>query len=217
MYGQTSTPEECSTPTVDGSRWPSLQKRPTIIQTPRLTLSLFQEHYSRQLNEAVVQSLDRLQPWMCWAQHAPTLEETSIFVRQMIAESELGQQFHLCIFLKNSTTLIGSIGYRTIDWSVPLVEIGYWIHKDYTRVGYATEAANALTQYAIEVFKAHRVEIRCEQENRASQRVAEKLGFTKEMISRNFARSADGSNVCNIVVYARYDLSDFPMINVSWE
>ncbi len=216
MYGQTSTPEECSTPTVDGSRWPSLQKRPTIIQTPRLTLSLFQEHHSKQLNEAVVQSLDSLQPWMPWAQQAPTLAETSIFVRQMIAESELDRQFHLCIFLKDSTTLIGSIGYRTIDWSVPLVEIGYWVHKDYTRLGYATEAAHALTLYALEVFKAHRVEIRCEQENRTSQRVAEKLGFTKEMISRNFARSADRSKVCNIVVYARYDTRGLPVMPVAW-
>jgi len=58
------------------------------------------------------------------------------------------------------------------------VEIGYWIHVDHLRQGYATEAANALTQAAFATPSIARVEIRHDKANTASAGVPERLGFT---------------------------------------
>ena len=57
------------------------------------------------------------------------------------------------------------------------VEIGYGILDNHQRHGYATEAVNAVVEWALQQFGVIRVEAETEPDNRASQRVLEKCGF----------------------------------------
>ncbi|MCA9947977.1 MAG: GNAT family N-acetyltransferase, partial [Anaerolineales bacterium] len=75
------------------------------------------------------------------------------------------------------------------------VELGYFLVKDKTGSGYATEAAQAMIQFAFEQLKVSRIDLQCAADNLASQRVAERCGFTLEGCQRQRQRKKDGKLV----------------------
>jgi ribosomal-protein-serine acetyltransferase len=60
-----------------------------------------------------------------------------------------------------------------------VLEVGYWVHSDFSGRGYATAAAVALTQVALSLETVERVAIRHDARNRASARVAERAGYVE--------------------------------------
>ncbi len=83
------------------------------------------------------------------------------------------------IMLKAEKKLIGHIIFH--PWFEPRThEIGWVLHPDYHRQGYATEMARAVVGYAFETLDSHRVIATCHPENMASYRVMEKLGMRRE-------------------------------------
>src|SRR5262249_18630048 len=74
--------------------------------------------------------------------------------------------------------LIGFCGFS--DEFPPKVEIGWRFLPDYWGQGLATEAATAVMQYGFDIFRFDRLISVINQQNRASIRVAEKLGMVWE-------------------------------------
>jgi RimJ/RimL family protein N-acetyltransferase len=85
---------------------------------------------------------------------------------------------------------------------VPRFEIGYWRRTDARGRGLVTEAVQALSRMAFDVLQAQRVEIRMDDLNVASWKVAERAGFTLEGVLRRHALSVDGQ-VRDTRVYSR--------------
>ncbi len=81
------------------------------------------------------------------------------------------------------------------DWDVPRIEVGYFLVRESTGKGYATEAANAAIRYAFEQLRVLRVDLRCAADNTASIRVAKRCGFTLEGSFRQHHRKKDGTLV----------------------
>ena len=81
------------------------------------------------------------------------------------------------------------------DWDVPRIEVGYFLVKEFTGKGYATESAKAIIRYAFEQMKVVRIDLRCAADNAASIRVAERCGFTQEGCFRQHHRKKDGTLV----------------------
>ena len=67
-------------------------------------------------------------------------------------------------------------------------EIGYWIRSDETGSGVATEATEALIEAGFEHLRLHKLTLRIAKGNRGSERIAEKLGFTREGVLREELR-----------------------------
>ena len=66
-------------------------------------------------------------------------------------------------------------------WVAPRTyELGWVIHPDYQRHGYATEAARAMLAYCFATLGAHRVIATCQPQHVASYRVMEKIGMRRE-------------------------------------
>lgn len=59
-------------------------------------------------------------------------------------------------------------------------EIGYWIAPEHQGNGYATAAAELLTDYAIDEHRCRKVAARVFEGNEGSRRVLEKAGFEEE-------------------------------------
>lgn len=57
-------------------------------------------------------------------------------------------------------------------------EIGWIVHKDYRNKGVATEAANALIDYAFNTLLVQKVTSHCDSANAASEKVMKKIGMT---------------------------------------
>lgn len=85
------------------------------------------------------------------------------------------------LILKSEGTLIGDCGLEHMELDgQEEVEIGYDIHSDYWGVGFATEAALAVRDFAVREIGLTRLICMIRPANVASRRVAEKIGMTKE-------------------------------------
>lgn len=171
---------------------PASLEIPERIESERLVFCPPHLDDARDVNVAVRDSIERLRPWMIWAQHAPTLEETQNFVREAQAKFAARQELGLQMRRKSDGVLVGMTGFHNIDWAVPKLEIGYWARTHYTGQGYITEAVLRLTEFAFDTLGVNRVEIRMDDRNERSWRVAERAGFTLEGILRNEERAPSG-------------------------
>ncbi len=185
---------------------PLLIDVPPRLVTTRLVLRCPRPGDGPAFNEAVCASLDELRPWMPWARQAPTAAESEALARG--AQAKFLQRSDLVYAIwehdgaGTETRLVGGTGLHRIDWSVPRFEVGYWCRSGCTGVGYVTEAVLALTRMAFAVLKAERVEIRMDDHNERSWRVAERAGFTLEGVLRRDSRTPDGQ-VRSTRVYAQ--------------
>jgi len=65
-----------------------------------------------------------------------------------------------------------------------IAEFGYWVRTDEHSKGICTEAVDRLLEEAFNSLGYHKVTLRIAVGNHASDRVAEKLGFTREGVLR---------------------------------
>lgn len=80
-------------------------------------------------------------------------------------------------------------------------ETAYWVGETFWGNGYATEAAQAVMEFAFEEKGYHRVFARCFRSNPASGRVLEKLGMKQEGILIDHVRKEDRYE--DLVYYGR--------------
>jgi RimJ/RimL family protein N-acetyltransferase len=177
-----------------------LLELPERIETERLVLRPPRVGEGAAINAAIIESLAELRPWMPWAREAPGVEDTEANTRRAIAKTLAREDIRIHLHLKSDGTFVGGSGLHRIDWSVPKFEIGYWCRTSLAGRGYVTEATVAIARFALERLGALRVEIRCDERNARSRRVAERAGFTQEGILRNDCRE-DG-RVRNTAVYS---------------
>jgi RimJ/RimL family protein N-acetyltransferase len=105
---------------------------------------------------------------------------TEAHAREFIASTE---EAAFAILDRMSGELLGGIGARVYDMAV--VEIGYWVRADARGRGVATQALELVARHAFDELGAARVQLLTEPDNLASQRVAEKAGFTREGVLRS--------------------------------
>jgi RimJ/RimL family protein N-acetyltransferase len=185
---------------------PVLIDVPEAIATERLWLRCPRAGDGTVINEAVVQTLPELKPWMPWAQTAPTLEESELHCRRAAAQYALREDLQLLIFERQSDggqgRLLGATGLHRMDWSVPRFEIGYWRRSGEGGRGLMTEAVRALSRFAFDTLHAQRVEVRMSSDNARSRAVAERCGFTLEGVLRRDSLDVNGQPR-DTAVYAR--------------
>ena len=81
-------------------------------------------------------------------------------------------------------TPVGSAFLVDVDLVGQNAELGYWITPDEQGNGYATEAAELCLTHAFDELGLHKVWARTVEDNAASKRVLEKLGFQREGVLR---------------------------------
>ncbi|PAX52877.1 GNAT family N-acetyltransferase [Brunnivagina elsteri] len=110
--------------------------------------------------------------------------------------SQLGYGVWLMIRTDDST-LLGDLGFGGKPQAVDTLEVGYEVLTPYRNQGYATEAVEALVNFAFTQLEAERIIAHTPEDNIGSIRVVEKLGM---------------QNVETVTV------SDLPGVNVfKWE
>jgi len=81
------------------------------------------------------------------------------------------------VCLRGTDTVVGFVGFLRND-GIP--GIGYILQRDLWGQGYITEATRAVLDYGFHSLHYDRVELWIHEDNIASQRVADKLGFDKK-------------------------------------
>lgn len=75
---------------------------------------------------------------------------------------------------------VGSIGIRWLDPEQGVAEVGYWVSPDARGRGVCTRAVRLVSRWALEEGRTERLQLRADEQNLASRKVAENAGFTEE-------------------------------------
>jgi ribosomal-protein-serine acetyltransferase len=146
-----------------------------VIEHGQVTLRRFREDDLDVVYRAVTESLAHLYPWMPWAA-GYTRQSAAEFLAKSARDWADGNEYNYAIIADGS--LAGSCGLMARIGPGGL-EIGYWVHRAYTRRGLATAASAALVEQAFRLPGVDRVEIVHDELNVASAGVPRKLGFTE--------------------------------------
>ena len=84
--------------------------------------------------------------------------------------------------------LIGSISLVRLAWEHRRAEVGYFLAREARGAGHATRAVGLICEWALRSLDLERLDLYAATENVASQRVAERSGFTREAVLRSFMR-----------------------------
>ena len=173
---------------------PLLIDVPERLETERLVLRCPQPGDGPAVNAAVCDSLEGLQPWMPWARTAPSADDSEAYCRRMHAKFLLREDLVMLVFERGSDgPVLGAVGLHRIDWGSRCFEIGYWRRKGLGGLGIVSEAVRGLAGMAWDRLEARRLEIRMDDDNAPSRKVAERAGFTFEGLLRLNALAPDGS------------------------
>ena len=120
------------------------------------------------------------------------------------SEKKIPAGYGIC--LKGTNKVIGSVDFNNRH-ADDVLEMGYLLHPDYWGQGLVPEAARAILEVGFNLVGLHKIEIECYSYNKASQRIAEKLGFTLESRIRD-RKDAQGK---------RCDLLRYGLLKSEWE
>lgn len=158
---------------------------------------------------AVRESLPELKPWMSFAHDGYSLQEAKDFIRITRAHWEEGSLYAFVITDQKSGSVLGGISLSHIHPVYHLCNLGYWVRTSRRGEGIAVRATRLAAQYAFERIGLIRVEIVIALDNKASQRVAEKVGAHYEGVLRN--RMVIRREICDAHMYSLVP-SDFGLM-----
>jgi len=173
-----------------------LEDVPDHLATERLILRSARGDDAATLNAAVSESLDDLRAYMPWAQTTPSLAQSNADCRRLQAKFLLREDLPMFMFERvadgGEGAFIGGTGLHRIDWTVRRFELGYWCRTSHQGRGFVTEAVRALTRFAFERLQARRVEVRMDDTNERSWKLAQRAGFALEGVLRSDSLNPQG-------------------------
>ncbi len=156
--------------------------RPLSIRTLRLVLRDWQ---GSDLKDAYEYGSDpRVVRFMPWGPN--TLEQSRVFIRRCLRKRRLKPRrtYEFAVVLAADNKVIGGCGIRIKNAALREGDLGYCFNLNYWGQGYATEAAQSLIHFGFTKLKLHRLRATCDNQNKASARVLEKVGLRFEGLMR---------------------------------
>ena len=135
--------------------------------------------------EAVLESINELSAWMHWSHPDYSIQEARRWVESRAEAWDKETDYNFAMIDLENGVFLGGCGIIRVHRQFGFAELGYWVRTRRTRQGIATAAANLLIQFGFNQLKLNRIEIVVATGNKASRRVAEKVGATREGVLRN--------------------------------
>ncbi len=135
--------------------------------------------------QAVAESTSELSKWMAWCHEGYSRAEASEWLARCSEAWDRAEAFDFLVTDAATGAVLGACALNHVDHGNRRANLGYWVRTAATGRGVATEAAALVVHYGLGDLGFGRIEIVAAVANRASQRVAEKLGATREGVVRN--------------------------------
>jgi RimJ/RimL family protein N-acetyltransferase len=152
-----------------------------VLEVPHGLLSRVRESDASQLAHAVGASLDHLRQWLSWAnEETADVQAQRRRCREAEAHWADGREYSYVLRPGQSEQVIG--GFDLWRIGPDALELGYWVHVDFTGRGYATACARALTRAGLALSGVIRVEIHNDEANAASAAIPRRLGYRLDRV-----------------------------------
>lgn len=140
-------------------------------------------------SDAVVESSSKLAVWMPWAHDRYSQADACVWIDQCQQGWKDRSSLTFGIFDSKSDVFVGGCGLNQFNHEHKFCNLGYWVRQSYHRRGAATQAVQALSNFAFNELKLGRIEIVVSVGNAASLGVARKAGAIEEGVARNRLKS----------------------------
>lgn len=134
---------------------------------------------------AVSASLPTLSRWLPWATPAYARADAADWIVHCIGARGADEEYHFGVFDAASGDVLGGVGLNHRIRAYRTANLGYWVGDAARGRGVAVHAARQTARFGFETLGLQRVAILVQPENRASLRVAVKLGAVCEGIARS--------------------------------
>ena len=128
------------------------------------------------------------------------IEEASILMESIEKGFALEHSIRWGTILKDSGQFIGTVGLNNLSLKSKRAEIGYELHPNYWKQGYAIEAVSSVLDFSFQQLELYRVGAITYPVNTSSNQLLQKLGFTLEGTLRGYLFQKDQSH--NVYVFS---------------
>jgi ribosomal-protein-serine acetyltransferase len=134
---------------------------------------------------AITASMPTLSQWLPWATPAYARADAVEWIAHCLRSREADNEYHFGVFDVTSGEVLGGVGLNHRIRAYRTAHMGYWVADTARGRGVAVEAARQAARFGFETLGLQRIAILVQPENRASLRVAVKLGAVCEGVARN--------------------------------
>jgi ribosomal-protein-alanine N-acetyltransferase len=127
---------------------------------------------------------DDVTRYLTWSSHTSE-KQTQNYCKLLVKKYAQGVFFDWGIIDKNSSKMIGTVGFTSFDGKNNTAEIGYVLSKDFWKKGLATQAARTIIEFGFEQLHLDGFCAKCIQGNDASLAVMKKCGMSIDGIYQN--------------------------------
>jgi len=148
----------------------------TVKVDQNLKLERLQPNQADELFKLTEINREYVGEFLSWVPHVRTVEDSRKHIIESIDKSKRGSAYTYGIFIDDE--VIGNISLSKLNDDALTPEIGYWISNDYSGRGLMTLCVKSLTRVGLNSLGLKKIAIRAEPKNIASNKVAEKSGYT---------------------------------------
>ena len=149
---------------------------------PGIELRLFQLSDAEPVFAVVERNRAYLREWLPWVDFTSSPDDLRRFIRKVQEQFIAGRGPQCGLWVDGN--FAGSVGCHPIDWANRNCSVGYWIGQRDRGKGIVTRSCESLLDYLFADLGLHRVMIQCGVQNTRSCAIPERLGFTREGITR---------------------------------
>lgn len=154
------------------------------IITQRLQLRLITLDDANALVDCIRHS-PSLHQWIDWCHSQFSDREADRFILATRLNWVKAEAFGFGVFDKKQRCLVGMVAINELYHTFNMASLGYWIADAYQHQGLGKEALDALIEFCFSRLQLTRLELVCDAENSASQRLALACGAQRECLARN--------------------------------
>jgi ribosomal-protein-serine acetyltransferase len=141
--------------------------------------------FNESLFEAVDESRGELVRWTPWCSVEYTMEDSRRWLRSRELCRFEGRAYDFAVTDATTGELVGGCGIERIERENRVGKLYYWVRSARRREGAASEAAHAVASFGFKSLQLIRLEALVSEGNFLGQRVAEKIGASREIRLRS--------------------------------
>jgi RimJ/RimL family protein N-acetyltransferase len=130
-----------------------------------------------------------------------TRDDARAYIDSSEKSLHAGRSLDLAIAGPNGGHLLGAISLLRFTWADRRGEVGYWLGAPARGHGHATRATRLISGWGLRELALERIELFAATGNHRSQAVAERAGFTREAVLRDYGSGADEGTRVDMVCF----------------
>lgn len=148
----------------------------------KIELRLLEERHAEEVFSLLDQNRSHLQAELTWLDDQFSLDDAKEYIRAGLERFAANNGLRAGIWLQDN--LAGIVSLHNLVRVERKASLGYWLGASFQGQGLVTKACRILIDHSFGELNLHRLEIQCAPDNHRSRKIAERLGFTQEVVLR---------------------------------